>query len=280
MTAVGERREQATRRPARRRRPAATVTEIHLFRYVPRDSPVHRLWAGTKIVAVVAIGIVISLQPSWAAGGIVVALLAGTMALARVPLGALPRFPLWFWIGVGITAISAGLAGGKPDLHLGGVTVGLGGLDQWGRFTLIVLVFIWLASLIGWTTRGAELTPALATLAAPARLLKVPVDEGALVVALGVRCMPLLVDELRTLWAARRVRNPPQPDTLRELFGQLNDILVTALVSSARRAQEMADAIEARGGVGTIVPSRPNLVPSEVIAWLVVAGVVVGVIFA
>lgn len=255
-----------------------TVTEINLFRYVARDSPVHRLWAGTKAVGIVAIGVAISLQPSWAAGGIVFTVLAATMALARVPIGALPRFPRWFWIGVGITAISAGLAGGKPNVHVGGLKIGLGGLDQWGRFTLIVLIFIWTASLLGWTTRGAELTPALATLAAPARLVRVPVDEVALVVALAVRCMPLLIDELRTLWAARRVRNPPEPDTLRELFGQLNDILVTALVSSARRAQEMADAIEARGGVGTVVRSRPRLVLGEVVAWFVVAAAVVGVV--
>ncbi|HEX5267323.1 MAG TPA: energy-coupling factor transporter transmembrane protein EcfT [Acidimicrobiales bacterium] len=259
-------------------RTGPTVTEINLFRYVPRDTPVHRLWAGTKIVGIVAIGVVISLKPTWAVGGLVFAVMAATMALARVPVGALPRFPMWFWIGVGITAISAGLAGGKPDIHLGGLTIGLGGLDQWGRFTLIVLIFIWSASLVGWTTRGGELTPALATLAAPARLVRVPVDEVALVVALAVRCMPLLIDEMRTLWAARRVRNPPQPDTLRELFGQLNDILVTALVSSARRAQEMADAIEARGGVGQVVPSRPRLVTSEIVAWLVVAGTVVGVV--
>ena len=267
----------ARERP-RRRRPPATVGEINLFRYVPRDSPVHRLWAGTKALAVVAVGIAISFQPTWAAGGMCVAVLAGTMALARVPVGALPRFPVWFWIGVGITAISAGLAGGKPDVHIGGATVGLGGLDQWGRFTLIVLVFIWSASLLGWTTRGAELTPALATLAAPARLLRLPVDEAALVVALAVRCMPLLVEELRTLWAARRVRNPPQPDTLRELAGQLNDILVTALVSSARRAQEMTDAIEARGGVGAVVPSRPRWAVGEVVAALVAAGLVAAVI--
>ena len=255
-----------------------TVTEINLFRYLPRDSPVHRLWAGTKIIGIVAIGVAISLRPTWAAGGVVFAVMAATMALARVPIGALPRFPRWFWLGVGITAISAGLAGGKPDLHVGGARIGLGGLDQWGRFTLIVLIFIWSASLLGWTTRGGELTPALATLAAPARLVKVPVDEVAVVVALAVRCMPLLIDEMRTLWAARRVRNPPQPDSLRELFGQLHDILVTSLVSSARRAQEMADAIEARGGVGTVIPSRPRLERNEVVAWLVVAAALVGVI--
>jgi energy-coupling factor transporter transmembrane protein EcfT len=262
----------------RRRRPAPTVTEINLFRYVPRSSPVHRLWAGTKVVGLVAFGIAISLEPSWAGAGLVIAVLAGTMALARVPVGAVPRFPRWFWIGVLLTVVSAFLAGGKPELHVGRSSIGLGGLDRWGLFTLLVIIFIWTTSVVGWTTRGGELTPALATLAAPARLVRIPVNEVVVVVALGVRSMPLLVDELRTLWAARRVRNPPQPDSLREIVEQVHDVIVTALVSSARRAQEMADAIEARGGFGSVVPSRPRLVLPEVVAWVVIVGVVAGVI--
>jgi len=266
------------RRPERRRRPAQTVTEINLFRYVPRSSPVHRLWPGTKVVGLVVFGVAVSLQPSWGGVGLVLAVLAGAMALARVPLGALPRFPKWFWIGVALTSISALLAGGKPELHLGNLRIGLGGLDRWALFTLIVIIFILTTSVVGWTTRGGELTPALATLAAPARLLRVPVGEVVVVVALGVRCLPLLVDELRTLWAARRVRNPPTPESFREMVEQVHDVIVTALVSAARRAQELADAIEARGGFGTVAPSRPRLGLAEVVAWLVIVGTTAGVI--
>lgn len=265
-------------RPARRRRPAPTVTEINLFRYVPGSSPVHRLWPGTKVVALIVFGVAISLQPTWAGAGLVLGVLIGTMALSRVPIGALPRFPRWFWIGVALTSISAFLAGGKPELHIGHSRIGFGGLGRWGLFTLIVIIFIFTTSIVGWTTRGGELMPALATLGAPARLVRIPVDEVVVVVGLGVRCLPLLVDELKTLWAARRVRNPPQPESFRELVGQVHDIIVTALVSAARRAQEMADAIEARGGFGTVVPSRPRLELPEVLAWLVIAGTTAGVI--
>ena len=265
-------------RPRRRRRPAATVTEVNLFRYVPRSSPVHRIWPGTKVVALVAFGVAISLEPTWAGAGLVLFVLIGATALARVPIGALPRFPRWFWIGVGLTSISAFLAGGKPELHVGHARIGFGGLDRWGLFTLIILIFLLTTSVVGWTTRGGELTPALATLGAPARLLRVPVTEVVVVVALSVRCLPLLVDELRTLWAARRVRNPPVPESFRELVEQVHDIIVTSLVSAARRAQEMADAIEARGGFGNVVPSRPELRFEEVLAWLVIVATTAGVI--
>lgn len=266
-----------TTRPRRSRRPSSPVTDINLFRYVPGNSPIHRLWSGTKVVALVAIGIAVSLNPTWPALGLVVALLAVVMIMSRVPPGAAPRFPRWFWYGVAFTAISTGLSGGTPDLHIGHTTVGLGGIDQWARFTLLVLVLIGSTALVGWTTKAADVTPALATLVRPLRLVRVPVDEVAVVVALAVRCLPLLIDEMRTMWAARRIRNPPQPDTIRDVFRELHDILVTTLVSSTRRAQEMADAITARGGIGTITRSRPRLGAPEVAAWLVIAAVVAGV---
>jgi energy-coupling factor transporter transmembrane protein EcfT len=260
-----------------RRRPAATVTEVNLFRHVPGNSPIHRLWPGTKVAALVAVGITLSFRPTWVGEGLVFALLGLAMILSRVPLGALPRFPRWFWYGVAFTAVSSALAGGKPYLGLGQTRLGLGGIDEWTRFTVFVLLLIGATALVGWTTKAAELTPALATLVRPARLLRIPVDEMAVVVSLSVRCMPLLVDELRTLWAARRVRNPPQPDSLRDVFRELHDILVTALVSATRRAQEMADAIVARGGVGSTQHSAPRWTSGEILAWVLTGGVVVGV---
>ena len=277
-TRGGSERPSRSSRPVQRsRRRGPTVTEVNLFRYVPGDSPLHRLWPGTKVSSLIGIGIVVSLHPSWAGEGIVLALLALGMVVARIPLGALPRFPRWFWIGVVITAVAPALSGGSPYLHIGASRIGLGGFDEWARFSLLVIVLIGSTALVGWTTRAADLAPALATLASPARLVRAPVDEVVVVVALAVRCMPLLIDELRTLWAARRVRNPPEPDSFRDIVREVQDILVTALVSSTRRAREMADAIDARGGVGSTIRSTPAWRLGEVVVWALTAAVIVGV---
>ena len=40
--------------------------EVHFLRYVPRTSPIHRLWAGTKFLAVGAISIALFVWPDWA----------------------------------------------------------------------------------------------------------------------------------------------------------------------------------------------------------------------
>jgi len=43
---------------------ARRSSELHLLRYVPTDSPIHRLWAGTKLVALFAFGVALSLEPN------------------------------------------------------------------------------------------------------------------------------------------------------------------------------------------------------------------------
>lgn len=235
---------------------ARRSSELHLLRYVPVDSPVHRLWAGTKLAALFAFGVALSLEPNWPAEGILAVTLIVALLVARIPLGAFPRLPAWVGIGLAIGAVLSFLAGGHPEVHIGRMTIGLGALDQWARFTVLTVLLLLGSALVGWTTPLAELAPALTRLLSPLRVLRVPVDEIVLGVALSVRCLPLLVDELRVLYAARRVRRPEIPQGAKSLFEEAVDLLVSALVAATRRAQEMGTAIEARGGLGSA--SRPG----------------------
>jgi len=125
---------------------------------------------------------------------------------------------------------------------------------------------------LGWTTHLADLGPALTRLFAPLRVVRFPVDEIVAAVTLCVRCLPLLVDELRTLYAVRRLRHPAVPTTLREEVLNLHDLLVGALVSALRRAREMADAIEGRGGVGPALRLPVHLGAPDAAALAVTAG--------
>ena len=94
--------------------------------------------------------------------------------------------------------------------------------------------------------------------------------------ALSIRCLPLLIDEIRTLAAARRLRQRDEPDRgrrLRRLRSEPQDLLVTALVVSLRRAHDLAEAIDARGGFGVVSDSRSGPGAVDAVALLVVAAV-------
>ena len=75
----------------------------------------------------------------------------------------------------------------------------------------LAAVLVISAAVVGWTTPLGAIAPALARLARPFRALRLPVDEWIVAIAVALRCLPLLVDEMRTLAAARRLRHRP-PD--------------------------------------------------------------------
>ncbi|HEY3811464.1 MAG TPA: energy-coupling factor transporter transmembrane protein EcfT [Acidimicrobiales bacterium] len=259
----------------REHRPA----RITLLREIKVDSPVHRLWAGTKLVAVAALSIVLSYFPSWGSIGLVTCLLLAGAWIAHIPRGAWPRPPGWFWIVMAVSAGLASLAGHSPHVVVGGVRLGLGGVDAYFRFVAIGVALLLGAALVGWTTPLGEIAPAVSRLLAPLRLLRVPVDEAAVAVALCVRSLPLLVDELRTLVAARRLRPaPPRPgrSTLQRWLDEPVDLMVAALAVAMRRAGELAEAITARGGTGLVAArvGRPRM--GDAVTLLVVAGVCAG----
>jgi energy-coupling factor transport system permease protein len=97
------------------------------------------------------------------------------------------------------------------------------------------------------------------------RRLRIPVDEWAVALALALRAFPMLIDEFRTLYAARSLRPKPVLTTRRarkrRWAFEVIDLMAAAVIVALRRADEMGDAITARGGAGQIsaAPSGPKL---------------------
>jgi energy-coupling factor transporter transmembrane protein EcfT len=256
-----------------------TSTDLHLLRHVPGHSPVHRMWAGSKLLVVAAVGVAVVANPSWQAQAVVAVLLATALLVTRVPLTAAPRVPKWFGLLVAFGAFIAITAGGKPEVHTPVMTIGFGGLIDWLRFTTLAVLVLGFAVVLGWTTHLADLGPALTRLLAPLRVVRFPVDELVAAVTLCVRCLPLLVDEMRTLYAVRRLRHPEVPTTLREEAVNLHDLLVGALVSALRRARELADAIEGRGGVGPAARLPVHMGVPDAVALSLTGGAVTLIAF-
>jgi energy-coupling factor transport system permease protein len=246
---------------ARQRKP------VVLLRPVPGDSVIHRLWAGTKLLTVAGIGVLLTFYPGWVPIGAVAALILLTARLARIPRGTLPSIPRWLYFLLLLGGVTATFAGGSPVIEMGSVDVGLGGLLSFLRITVLSIVLLGLGAMVSWTTNVAEIAPAVATLGRPLRALRVPVDEWAVALALALRAFPMLIDEFRVLYAARRLR--PKDTTPTNLRGRYRrwwleviDLLAAAITVALRRADEMGDAITARGGAGQISahPSRPKAI--------------------
>jgi energy-coupling factor transport system permease protein len=242
----------------RQRRP------VVLLRPVPGTSVIHQLWAGTKIIVVFVISLLLAFYPGWVPIGMMAALVAVVVWLARIPRGVLPSIPRWLWILLLIGCVLATIGGGEPVLRLLSVDVEVGGLLKFLRFTALSIVLLALGALVSWTTNVADVAPAVATLGRPFRRLRIPVDDWAVTLGLSLRAFPMLLDEFRLLYAARRLRpRAVLPDgrvQRRRWMTDMVDLLAAGVTVALRRADEMGDAITARGGTGQIAaaPSRPR----------------------
>lgn len=255
---------------------APTRRPVVLLRPVPGTSTIHELWAGTKLIAVFGISVLLTFYPGWVPIGLVGALVLTAARMARIPRGALPSVPRWLVVLVAIGGITAALGGGQPDVHIGSVELGLGGLLYFLRITALSIVLLGLGAMLSWTTNVAEVAPAVATLGRPLRRLRIPVDEWAAALALALRAFPMLIDEFRVLYAARRLRPREVAQTrrarMRRWRAEVIGLVTAAITVALRRADEMGDAIAARGGTGQIsaAPSRPRW-PDAVALLIVVA---------
>lgn len=231
---------------------------------VPRRSPIHDLWAGTKLLVVFGVSVLLTFYPGWTTIALVAALLAAAVWIARIPRGALPPIPRWLWALLALGFVTAALAGGSPKVPMGGVVIGLGGALQFLRITALSIVLLGLGAMVSWTTNVAEIAPAVATLGRPLRVLRIPVDEWAVALALALRAFPMLIDEFHVLYAARLLRPNRIPSGRRARLRQQSrgviDLMAAAVVVTLRRADEMGDAITARGGIGQLSasPARPK----------------------
>lgn len=256
---------------SRRRARNLQLNEIHVVRFVPGTSPLHRMWAGTKLVALGLLSIALLVWPSWKSIGIVGALVLIAFLAARLPRGISPRLPWWLGGVVAAGAVLALVSGGRPEAHLGSLRLGLGGLGNFMRFSMVGVDVLASAALLGWTTPLADLSPALGRLLGPLRHCRVPVDELVGAIALSIRCLPLLLEEARVLRAARRARRPASPRSFKELGDESVEVVFGALANAIRRAREIAEAIEARGGVPTVAPETHPLARVDALALVISA---------
>ena len=76
--------------PAPARKPRKSLV---LLRPVPGPSVIHDLWAGTKLIVVFGLGVLLTFYPGWVPIGLVAVLILVACRLAHIPRGVLPTIP-------------------------------------------------------------------------------------------------------------------------------------------------------------------------------------------
>lgn len=200
--------------------------------YVPRASPVHRLPAGAKLLALAVGSVLLFVLSSWP---VVLGALAGVLVVglltARLPAAALwrqARAVLWFLLA--LLVVHVVVDGWREGLDTGGLAV------------VRLLTLVLAAAVVTATSRVSAMVAVVERVCGPLRLVGVRPARIGLLVAMTLRFIPVVSERatrIREAQAARggAVRGP------RALAVTVVPLLVQVLVL----AHTLAEALDARG---------------------------------
>lgn len=218
-------------------------------RYQPHDSWVHGLDPRAKILALLTLVVAVFLLDRWWEYVLMFSTLWGGAALSR--LRARELFQGVYAVSV-LIAISFFLqlvfTPGEALFRWGIVSFsrpGLySGLTLAGRLALLSTF----SMLLGMTTNSAALAEAIRLLLLPLQRVGLPVRRVALVLALGLRFVPVVLDQGEQILKAQRARgiNFAQGSVFRRAR-RLFALFIPLLRACIRRAEALALAMDARG---------------------------------
>ena len=191
--------------------------------YQSGSSVLHRISAGWKLLGMLlAITVVVLLNLPWQLGAAAL-VVAGGFALARIPVRVVwaQLWPMrWFILLIAIFQVIFA----TPE-----------------RAVMVcgsLLLTVAIASLVTLTTRVSEMLDVCQRLLRPFRRFGVDPDRVGLVLALAIRCIPLLVEIVSAVSDARKARGKGF---------SLRAMAAPAVVRALRSADAMGDALIARG---------------------------------
>lgn len=134
------------------------------------------------------------------------------------------------------------------------ITITTGGIKTSIFMIARIILLISGSSLLTYTTSPIALTDAIERLLSPLKKLKFPVHELAMMMTIALRFIPTLIEETDKIISAQKARGAEiSTGSLAARARNIVSILVPLFISSFRRAEELATAMECRcynGGEG------------------------------
>jgi biotin transport system permease protein len=191
--------------------------------YLPGTSVLHRAPAGAKLVALVLAGAAsVFLDEVWQV----------VVALGMVTVG----------YGVAGIPLRTAVAQLRPLVWVAGVAAVFHVLvNGWERAVVVlgaIALLVLLAALVTLTTRTTDLVDALVAACRPLRRVGVDPERVGLLLALGIRCVPVVVGLAEQVREAQRARG---------LGASPRAFVVPLIVRSLRHADALGEALVARG---------------------------------
>ena len=234
------------------------LKDINIGQYVPGNSFIHKLDPRTKILITFFFIITLFIINKFYGYIFVVIFLGIIIFLSKLSFTYIYKGVKPIFVLILITAVlNVFLVTGTPETLVfkwGFISIYTQGI-QTAVFMALRLIFLIMGtSIMTLTTSPIELTDGIERLLGPFKKIGLPAHELAMMMTIALRFIPTLIDETDKIMKAQQARGADfETGNLVQKAKNLIPLLVPLFISSFRRADELAMAMEARcyrGGEG------------------------------
>ena len=227
------------------------ISDITLGQFFPGYSPIHRLDPRTKILLAVMFIVAVFVANNPVAFLSVTALALVMVAVSRITFGVVFKGikPIIFiLIFTAIINVFMTTGDGEPLVEFWIIKIYTEGIIRAVFMALrVIILIIGTSILLTYTTSPISLTDGLESLLSPLKKIKVPVHTFAMMMSIALRFIPTLVEETEKIMNAQKSRGADfTTGSLVKRAKALIPLLVPLFVSSFKRAEELATAMECR----------------------------------
>ncbi|MBT2667920.1 energy-coupling factor transporter transmembrane protein EcfT [Bacillus sp. ISL-4] len=226
------------------------LDKMIIGRYVPANSLMHKMDPRAKLLLVFLFVCVVFLANNVVSYGLLAVFTILLISISKIPLRYLYNGlkPIFFLIVFTFLLHILFTKEGELLFEYGWFEIYEGGLIQGFfisvRFTLLILV----TSLLTLTTSPISITDGMEELLGPLKKWKMPVHELALMMSIALRFIPTLMEETEKIMKAQTARGVDfSSGPIKDRVKSIVPLLVPLFVSSFKRAEELATAMESRG---------------------------------
>ena len=227
------------------------ISDITLGQFFPGFSVIHKLDPRTKIVLATIFIVAIFVANNIAAFIFLTAMVGLTVAISRISFmvilkGIKPIIIILLFTAILNLFLTSGE--GEPLVEFWAIKIYTEGIVR--AFFMayrVILLIVGTSVLLTYTTSPISLTDGLESLLAPLKKIGVPVHLFAMMMSIALRFIPTLVEETEKIMNAQKSRGADfASGGLVKRAKALIPILIPLFVSSFKRADELATAMECR----------------------------------
>lgn len=259
------------------------ISDITLGQFFPGKSVIHRLDPRTKILLAIAFIVVVFLVGTpleflILALGVILLIAISGISFKIILKGIKPIVYVLIFTALINVFLTSGE--GEPLVHFWIINIYKEGIVRAVFMsTRVILLIIGTSVLLTYTTSPISLTDGIESLLSPLKLIGVPVHIFAMMMTIALRFIPTLIEETEKIINAQKSRGADfSSGSLIKRAKALIPILVPLFVSSFKRADELATAMECRCYRGD--KNRTKLVKLEYkgvdFAWFLIGVIFIG----